>query len=120
MDCVFIEGLELHGKHGLFDFERVEGNEFLLDIRLYGSIAEAAASDDIHNAWDYNLVAAAARKVMDGPSVNLLETLAQQIADQILADFPTAERVEVRLSKKNAPMETKAAAAGVEISRARD
>ena len=120
MDCVFIEGLELRGKHGAFDFEREKGNDFLLDIRLYASLTAAAQADDLQQALDYNLAVEIARKVMEGPSVNLVEKLAEQIAGSLMVAFPAAQRVELKLSKLNPPMDVKARAGGVEISRTRD
>ena len=91
-----LRGLELHGFHGALDEERRDGQRFLFDVEL--EVGEAGASDRLEEAVDYRDVAACVREVSDGRAYRLLEALASDLADELLARFP-AERVEVRVRK---------------------
>jgi len=91
-----LHGLELHGFHGALDEERRDGQRFLFDVEL--EVGEAGASDRLEDAVDYRDVAACVREVSDGRAYRLLEALATDLADELLARFP-AERVEVRVRK---------------------
>ena len=91
-----LRGLELHGFHGALDEERRDGQRFLFDVEL--EVGEVGASDRLEEAVDYRDVAACVREVSDGRAYRLLEALASDLADELLARFP-AERVEVRVRK---------------------
>jgi dihydroneopterin aldolase len=94
---VELAGLELHGRHGLFEDERAQGQRFLFDVWLDVSDT-AARSDRIEDAVDYREVAAAIRRVSDGRAYRLMEALASAVADDLLARFPVT-RVRVRVRK---------------------
>ncbi len=91
-----LKGIELHGFHGALDEERRDGQRFLFDVEL--EVGESGASDRLEEAVDYRDVAACVREISDGRAYRLLEALASDLADELLARFP-AERVEVRVRK---------------------
>jgi 7,8-dihydroneopterin aldolase/epimerase/oxygenase len=94
---VELAGLELHGRHGLFDDERAEGQRFLFDVSL--DVPDTASrSDRVEDAVDYRDVAAAVRRVSNRRAYRLMEALAAAVADELLASFP-ATRVRVRVRK---------------------
>lgn len=96
MILVELHGLEVFGRHGVTEEERERGQTFLFDVQL--EVSDAAVSDRLEDAVDYNDVAACAREVSDGKQFALLETLAAAVADEIVARFPVA-RVRVRVRK---------------------
>ena len=97
MILVELHGLEVFGRHGVTDEERERGQIFLFDVQL--EVADAALSDRLEDAVDYNEVAACVRAVSDGPQFSLLEALAAAVADEIVARFPLG-RVRVRVRKR--------------------
>ena len=102
-DRIALTGLTVRGFHGVFDFERREGQDFVVDVVLELDTAPAAATDDLTNTVHYGELAAALAAVVAGEPVNLLETLAQRLADVCLAD----ERVSaatVTVHKPHAPI----------------
>ena len=119
MDFVFIEGLELSGFHGCYDEERREGNRFRFDVRLYLDTREAAATDDLDKTANYAAAVETIREVVAGPKMKLIETLAEHIAERILAGLPSVSSVHVRAAKLDPPMLESAVSAGVEITRSR-
>jgi dihydroneopterin aldolase len=87
-------GLELHGRHGVLDDERREGQRFLFDVWL--DVAEPER-DSIEATLDYREVAAAVREISGGTAFHLLETLASTLARELVTRFPIQQaRVRVR------------------------
>jgi dihydroneopterin aldolase len=90
-----LEGLELFGRHGVLDEERRHGQPFLVDLRL--ELVSHPTGDRIEEAVDYREIVACVREVFDARQVQLLETLAADLADALLGRFPLASaRVRVR------------------------
>jgi dihydroneopterin aldolase len=114
---VELRGLELHGRHGVLEDERREGQRFLFDLRL-DVPDEAAASDRIEDAVDYRDVVALVREVSDGRDFRLLEALAAAVAEAVLARFPV-ERVRVRVRKPDVRLAAPVEFAAVSVERAR-
>lgn len=104
MDELTITGIEVHAHHGVFDFERAEGQRFLIDLRLQVDTTAAAATDDLSRTVDYGALTTEVVKAVQQDPVNLIETVAQRIADVCLS-FPLVSRVSVTLHKPHAPIE---------------
>jgi dihydroneopterin aldolase len=110
-------GIALHGYHGVLEHERRDGQRFLVDVEL--EVGEAGSSDRIEDAVDYRDVAACVRQVSDGRAFRLLEALATALADELVARFPAAERVEVRVRKPDVVLEPPVEVAAVSAVRER-
>jgi len=111
---VELHGLEVFGRHGVTNEERECGQTFLFDIQL--DVSDAALSDRLDDAVDYDEVAARVRDISDGRQFALLEALAAAVADEIIARFPV-RRVRVRVRKPDvrpADLEVEWTAATVE------
>ena len=92
-----LQGIELHGFHGVLEDERRDGQRFLVDLELDLADETAAASDAIEDAVDYRDVVETIVAVSDGRAYRLLEAFAAAIADALVARFPlTRARVRVR------------------------
>ncbi|NKY47577.1 dihydroneopterin aldolase [Nocardia cerradoensis] len=118
-DRIELRGLRAYGHHGCFDFERREGQEFLVDITLWLDFAKAAATDELSATVDYGELAQRAVAIVSGPPRNLIETVAAEIADDVMRD----ERVvaaEVVVHKPSAPIPHAFADVRVVATRRRD
>lgn len=102
-DEITLKGLRVFGRHGVFDFEREQGQDFLIDVTLHVSTARAAASDDVADTVHYGELAERIVTIVEGEPVNLIETVAERIADEILTDARIA-RTEVTVHKPEAPI----------------
>lgn len=102
-DRLALRGLRLRGRHGVFPAERELGQVFVVDVVLHLDTAGAAASDDLAATVDYGALAQALAAVVAGEPVVLVETLAQRLADRVLAE-PLVEAVEVSVHKPQAPI----------------
>lgn len=85
-DRIVLTGLRARGRHGVFDFERVEGQDFVVDATLELDLRAAARSDDVRDTVDYGELAARLVAIVTGEPVNLIETLAERLAQACLAD----------------------------------
>lgn len=103
VDEIALTGLRVFGHHGVFDHERRDGQEFIVDARLYVDTAAAATSDDVADTVHYGEVAERIAAIVAGEPVNLLETLAQRIADAVLT-FAGVRMVAVTVHKPQAPI----------------
>ena len=102
-DRIELRGLAVRGNHGVFDHERRDGQMFVVDVTLWLDLAAAAASDDLADTVDYGALAQLAADVVAGPPHNLIETVAAEIADAVLAD-ERLHAVEVVVHKPDAPI----------------
>ena len=103
VDRLAIRGIEVFAHHGVFDFERREGQKFVIDLVLGVQTGPAAASDDLKDTVDYGSVVARVVEAATSEPVDLIETLAQRVADVVLRE-PRVEWVDVTLHKPNAPI----------------
>ena len=71
MDRITLTGLRGFGHHGVFDFERAQGQEFIADVALELDLAPAAGTDDVADTVDYGALAQRLVAVISGPPVNL-------------------------------------------------
>ena len=117
-DRIELRGLTIHGRHGVFDAERANGQEFIIDVVVWIDLADAAASDDLADTHDYAALAQRAADIVAGPARNLIETVGAEIADQVMAD-ERVHAVEVTVHKPRAPIPHKFADVAVVIRRSR-
>jgi 7,8-dihydroneopterin aldolase/epimerase/oxygenase len=103
MDRVALRGLRARGRHGCLPAERELGQQFVVDIVLSLDTRPAAAHDDLSRTVDYGALAGRLVDLIEGPPVNLIETLAERLA-AICLDHPHVEEAEVIVHKPNAPM----------------
>ncbi|MGN6337262.1 dihydroneopterin aldolase [Mycobacterium sp.] len=102
-DRIELRGLKVRGQHGVFDHERANGQDFIVDITVWIDLATAAASDELADTYDYAALARLAADVVAGPARNLIETVGAQIADQVMDD-ERVHAVEVTVHKPQAPI----------------
>jgi dihydroneopterin aldolase len=117
-DQIALTGLTVRGNHGVFDFERRDGQDFIVDVTLEVDLQIAAASDDIADTVHYGALAEALAAVIAGEPVNLLETLAERLAHVCLADRRVAAAT-VTVHKPQAPIPLSFADVSVTIRRSR-
>ncbi|MFP8962508.1 dihydroneopterin aldolase [Streptomyces nanhaiensis] len=103
MDRVALRGLRIRGHHGVFEREREQGQTFVVDLAMGLDTRPAAAGDDLARTVHYGIVAEEVAAIVGGEPVDLIETLAQRIADQCLTHDAVRE-VEVTVHKPEAPV----------------
>jgi dihydroneopterin aldolase/2-amino-4-hydroxy-6-hydroxymethyldihydropteridine diphosphokinase len=102
-DRIEVRGLRVRGRHGVLDAERRDGQEFLIDAVLAVDTRPAAASDDLSLTVDYGGLSERLAAIVAGEPVNLIETLAERLAQACLAE-PAVRQAEITVHKPNAPI----------------
>lgn len=116
-DLITLTGLTARGHHGVFDFERRDGQDFTVDVVLELDLAPAARSDDVADTVHYGELAERLVQVITGDPVNLIETLAERLADRCLSDR-RVRVATVTVHKPHAPIPHAFADVAVTVTRA--
>jgi 7,8-dihydroneopterin aldolase/epimerase/oxygenase len=119
VDEMTVRGIECLGHHGVFEFERAEGQVFVIDVTLGLDTRSAADSDDLRDTVDYGSLVMQVKAAVETDPVNLIETLAQRVADVCLSD----DRVgyaKVTVHKPTAPIQATFADVALTITRKRE
>jgi dihydroneopterin aldolase len=103
LDRVALQGLRAYGRHGVLDFEKALGQEFVVDVVLHLDTRPAAERDDLTRTVHYGELAEQVVAVVAGEPVELVETLAQRLADVALAS-PLVVAADVTVHKPHAPV----------------
>ncbi|AKV87494.1 diguanylate cyclase [Microbacterium sp. CGR1] len=118
LDEIVLTGLTVFGRHGVYDHERENGQEFTIDLRLRMPLDDAASSDDVADTVHYGELAERVAEVVAGEPVNLIETLADRIAAVALADA-RVHSATVTVHKPHAPIALTFSDVAVTVHRAR-
>ncbi|MSY41573.1 MAG: dihydroneopterin aldolase [Actinobacteria bacterium] len=102
-DIIMLTGIRGHGHHGVFPQERRDGQEFIVDINVHLASSNAAKSDALADTVNYAVVADMVHERIIGEPVDLIETLAENIAAAVLS-LSGVSRVEVTVHKPQAPI----------------
>jgi len=118
LDRIELTGLRARGRHGVLPAERELGQEFVVDVSLGLDTRPAARTDDLSRTVDYGALADRLVAVVQGEPVDLIETLAERLAQVCLED-PIVRQVDVTVHKPAAPVPHPFADVAVKISRSR-
>ncbi|WP_270887236.1 2-amino-4-hydroxy-6-hydroxymethyldihydropteridine diphosphokinase [Pedococcus sp. 5OH_020] len=102
-DQIVLKGICARGRHGVLDFEKRDGQTFVVDVTMYLDLAPAGSSDDLADTVNYAEVAGDVVALVEGEPLDLIEALAARIADRVLSR-PLVEAVEVVVHKPEAPV----------------
>lgn len=117
-DELALTGLECFGHHGVFEFERREGQTFVIDLVLGLDTRSAAETDDLSQTVDYGSLAMAVKDAVEKDPVDLIETLAQRIAALCLLESGV-EWVRVTVHKPDAPIDATFSDVALTITRSK-
>ena len=117
-DRITLTGVRVRAHHGVFDFEREQGQEFVIDVSVAVDLAPAASGDDLVRTVHYGELAEAVVAAVERDPVDLIETVAERVAGVALA-YPAVEEVEVTVHKPEAPISVPFADVAVTIVRSR-
>ena len=102
-DAITLTGLRARGHHGVFEHERRDGQDFIIDVRATLDLARAASSDDVADTVHYGELAIAVVEAVETDPVDLIETVAERVAAIVLSHQAVHE-VEVTVHKPQAPI----------------
>ncbi|MDR1467580.1 MAG: dihydroneopterin aldolase [Oscillospiraceae bacterium] len=119
LDKIIVKGLRVFAHHGVNKEEKINGQDFVLDITLWTNTKKAIKSDDLDKTVNYSRIAKFAQKVVGEKEFNLIETAANMLCEKILDKFKNVEKIRILLKKPNAPTDLDFEYMGVELDRKR-
>ena len=102
-DRILLNGMVFYGYHGATPQEKELGQRFVVDIELEVDLTTPGVSDDLKDTVDYSRVYRVVKEVVEGPSHNLLESVAEGLAQRLLDSF-SLDAVTVRVTKPHVPI----------------
>lgn len=99
-----LENLVFHAYHGVLPQENIVGNTFTINLKMKVDLLPACLSDDLSETISYADVYHVIKKEMDIQS-KLLEHVAYRIVKAMRAKYSQIEEIELKLSKRNPPMD---------------
>ncbi|GAA0452744.1 dihydroneopterin aldolase [Alkalibacillus silvisoli] len=119
MDKIMLNGLMFYGYHGLFPEENKLGQRFTVDLVLKCDLSLAGRSDQMTDSIDYGQVYEVAKSVVEGEAKNLIEAVAEEIAQKMFRTFASLEAITIKVDKPGPPIPGYYQSAAVEIERER-
>ena len=117
-DTILLKGLRVQAHHGVYDFERENGQDFVVDVQAHLDLSPSAASDDLSRTVHYGELANEIADAVRRDPVDLIETVAERVAAVVLAHEPV-HSVWVTVHKPDAPIEVPFDDVAVRILRGR-
>lgn len=105
MDQITIRNMEIFGYHGVFEEEAFLGQKFIVTAKLFLSVRQAGKTDDLKKSLDYGEACGLIKKLVETERYMLIESLAEEIAEQLLLSFPILCEVEITVKKPWAPVQ---------------
>jgi dihydroneopterin aldolase/2-amino-4-hydroxy-6-hydroxymethyldihydropteridine diphosphokinase len=118
-DHIVLQGISARGFHGVLAREKADGQDFVVDVALEVDLRRAGGSDLLDHTVNYAEVAADIVALITGPSLDLIEALAGQIAAVALSR-PLVQAVQVTVHKPQAPVGVPFGDVAVVVERRRD
>lgn len=119
MDKIILKQMEFYGYHGLFPEENKLGQRFYVDMDLFTDVKKAGQSDDMNDSIDYGHVHTLVKAVLEGEPKNLVEAVAEQVADDLLTTFANLSACTVKVIKPDPPIPGHYQSVAVEVYRER-
>ena len=97
-DKIILKGMRFFGFHGVHNVERKTGQYFLVNLECITNLQKAGISDNLEDTINYSDIYQKVRKITEGTPRNLLETVAEEIAEVLISDYPII-KVTIKISK---------------------
>lgn len=104
MDKIILHQMEFYGYHGVLPEEAVLGQKYIIDITVELFLQKAGQTDQLSDTINYSELYQIAQQVTQGERYQLIETIAEKIAGQVLQQFLGVSSVEVKVHKPTPPM----------------
>lgn len=118
-DRIDLTGIEVYAKHGVLQSEQEKAQVFRIDVSAHMDLSRPGATDDLADALDYSELALEVREVVGSVSNRLIEKVAADVAEAVLA-HPQVTKTVVTIHKPNAPIDMAFDDVSVTIERFRD
>lgn len=115
-DRITLTGLRVRGTHGVFDHEKQNGQDFVVDVTVW---VDLPTTDNLADTVDYGELATRVAAIVAGPSRDLIETVATEAAETLMQWDSRLHAAEVTIHKPDAPIPLTFADVAVTVRRSR-
>ncbi|MBR5202488.1 MAG: dihydroneopterin aldolase [Clostridia bacterium] len=119
MDKIIIKDLELFCYHGVNPEEKVDGQVFVFDIEAYLDLSVPCQTDNVDDTVSYAQIIKTVRRVAQSEKNDLIERVAQRVADALFIEFDKINTLKITLKKPQAPIKADFNYVAIEIERSR-
>lgn len=119
MDKIIIKDLKIFAYHGVNPEEKEDGQNFVFDITAFLPLDVPCETDNVDDTVSYAKIIKAVRRIATSEKNDLLEHVAQRVADGLLLEFPKIHSLKIKLKKPEAPIKADFSYVAVEIERDR-
>lgn len=120
MDKIFVNKMEFYGYHGVFPEEMKLGQRFMVDLAVSVDLKRAGETDQLEYSVNYGELFMVCKEIVEGKPVQLIEALAERMANTILKNFSLVTEVTVKVIKPDPPIPGHYQSVAVEITRRRE
>jgi len=120
VDKICVSGMMFYGYHGVYSEENKLGQRFKADVILKLDLRPAGKCDDLDKTVNYGDVYNVTKQIIEGPPKNLVEAVAEEIADQLLKTFSRVQECFVRVIKPDPPIPGHYDSIAIELTRSRE
>ncbi len=99
-----INNAEFYAYHGVKNEERILGGKYQVDLDLFYDATQAVINDDVNFAVNYEVAIDIIGDIVSGESFNLVETIANEILNQVIEKFSHLKKANVKVRKINVPI----------------
>jgi 7,8-dihydroneopterin aldolase/epimerase/oxygenase len=117
LDKILLNNMQFYGFHGLLPEENKLGQRFNVDLELHLDLRKPGRSDDMYDSIHYGHVYNAVKEVVEGEAKNLIEAVAEGVAEKLLVSFDLLEACRVKIIKPDPPIPGHYQSVAVEIYR---
>lgn len=119
MDKIYLNQMKFYGYHGVFPEETRLGQRFNVDLVVELDLQQAGEKDDLSFSIDYSKLYNLCREIVEGEPLNLVEAVADRIANETLVRFEQVVACTVKVTKPDPPIPGHYESVAVEITRSR-
>lgn len=120
MDKIIVKNLKIFAYHGVNPEEKADGQNFVFDITAYLDLSEPCKSDNVEDTVSYAKIIKSVTRIATSEKNDLLEHVAQRVADGLFEDFTKIIKLKITLKKPEAPIKADFEYVAVEIERKRE
>ena len=111
--------MEFYGYHGVYPEENKLGQRFIVDLILECDLREAGRTDQLDQTINYAEVYDVTQNIVEGKPFNLVESVAETLAQTLLSKFSLIDRCHIKVVKPDPPIRGHYESVAIGITRSR-
>ncbi|MBO7451953.1 MAG: dihydroneopterin aldolase [Clostridiales bacterium] len=105
MDCITMKDMKFYGYVGCLESEKNQGQNFYVTCEMFFEPSiKGCYTDDLNDTVDYSVIFDIIKGVVEEAEFDLIERLAQAIADKVLEFDNRIKKTAITVSKPKAPI----------------